>query len=73
MHGPHTDQLVLLCFSLGGSCMPGEDLPRFLQWHADGDLDLDAMVTQRYAIDDIGQAVEDLENGRIAGRSILVF
>ncbi len=59
--------------SLGGSCEPGVDFPRFLQWHADGDLDLDSLVTQRYAIDDIAQAVEDLENGRIAGRSILTF
>jgi len=59
--------------SLGGSCEPAVDFPRFLQWHSDGDLDLDALVTQHYAIDDIGQAVNDLENGRIAGRSILVF
>lgn len=59
--------------SLGGSCEPAADFPRFLQWHADGDLDLDSLVTQRYGIDDIGQAVEDLENGRTAGRSILVF
>lgn len=59
--------------SLGGSCSPGEDFPRFLQWHADGDLDLDALVTTRYGIDDIGRAVEDLENGRTAGRSVLVF
>lgn len=59
--------------SLGGSCEPAVDFPRFLQWHADGDLDLNALVTQRYAIDDIGQAVDDLEQRRIAGRSILVF
>ena len=59
--------------SIGGSCVPGEDLPRFLQWHAEGDLDLDAMVTARYGIDDIAQAVHDLESGRIAGRAILVF
>lgn len=59
--------------SMGGSCAPGEDLPRFLDWYANGDLDLDALVTQRYGIDDIGTAVEDLEAGRIAGRSILVF
>lgn len=59
--------------SLGGSCVPAEDFPRFLDWHADGSLDLDALVTQRYGIDDIGKAIEDLENGRIAGRSILVF
>jgi Zn-dependent alcohol dehydrogenase len=59
--------------SLGGSCEPGEDLPRFIDWHRQGILDLDALVTQRYSIDDIGRAVDDLENGRVAGRSILVF
>ncbi len=59
--------------SLGGSCEPSEDLPRFIQWHQDGILDLDSLVTQRYGIDDIGVAVEDLEHGRVAGRSILVF
>ncbi|MDG2114349.1 MAG: zinc-binding dehydrogenase [Actinomycetota bacterium] len=59
--------------SLGGSCEPGVDFPRFLQWHADGDLDLDSLVTHRYSIDEIGQAVTDLENGRVAGRSIMVF
>ena len=59
--------------SLGGSCEPSVDFPRFLQWHADGDLDLDSLVTQRYSIDEIGQAVSDLENGLIAGRSIMVF
>ena len=59
--------------SLGGSCVPGEDLPRFLEWYAQGDLDLDALVTRRYTIDEIAEAVEDLEHGRITGRSILVF
>ena len=59
--------------SLGGSCAPGEDLPRFIDWHRQGILDLDALVTQRYSIDEIGRAVDDLENGRVAGRSILVF
>ena len=59
--------------SLGGSCEPSEDLPRFIEWHRNGTLDLGALVTQRYAIDEIGTAVDDLENGRVAGRSILVF
>jgi Zn-dependent alcohol dehydrogenase len=59
--------------SLGGSCSPGVDLPRFLDWQAKGQLDLDAMVTERYPIDGISDAVHDLEQGRIAGRAILVF
>lgn len=57
--------------SLGGSCSTGEDLPRFLDWHANGQLDLDTLVTARYPIDEIGQACHDLEQGRIAGRAIL--
>jgi Zn-dependent alcohol dehydrogenase len=59
--------------SLGGSCTPEVDFPRFLEWHANGDLDLDALVTKRYSIDEINEAVHDLEDGKIAGRSILVF
>ena len=39
----------------------------------DGSLDLNALVTQSYPMDDIGQAVDHLESGRIAGSSILVF
>lgn len=59
--------------SLGGSCTPGEDFPRFLEWYANGDLDLDSLVTTRYGIDDINQAVSDLSSGRVSGRSIMVF
>jgi Zn-dependent alcohol dehydrogenase len=59
--------------SIGGSCHPERDFPTFLQWYADGRLDLDHLVTARYAIDDINIATTDLEEGRIEGRAILVF
>ena len=59
--------------SIGGSCCPDRDFPMFLDWHARGDLDLEALVTQRYRIDDINEATTALEQGKIAGRSILVF
>ena len=59
--------------SIGGSCCPDRDFPMFLDWHARGDLDLEALVTERYRIDDINEATTALEQGRIAGRSILVF
>jgi Zn-dependent alcohol dehydrogenase len=59
--------------SLGGSCQPERDFPMFLDWYSDGRLDLDALVTARYPIEDINQATTDLEEGRIFGRSILVF
>ena len=59
--------------SIGGSCSPDRDFPLFLDWHAHGDLDLEALVTERYAIDEINEATTALEEGRISGRSILEF
>lgn len=59
--------------SIGGSCVPDRDFPKFLEWHREGDLDLDALVTTRYAIDQINEATAALEAGRIAGRAIMEF
>jgi len=59
--------------SIGGSCAPDRDFPTFLDWHKNGDLDLDAMVTQRYRIEDINEATDALAAGRISGRAILEF
>ena len=59
--------------SIGGSCSPERDFPTFLDWHANGDLDLESMVTERYTIDAINEATTALEEGRIAGRAILEF
>lgn len=59
--------------SIGGSCCPDRDFPTFLDWHASGRLDLDSLVTERYRIDDINEATTALEEGKIAGRSILEF
>jgi len=57
--------------SIGGSCAPDRDFPTFLKWHADGDLDLESMITERYSLDQINEATTALEEGRIAGRAIL--
>ena len=57
--------------SLGGSCVPDRDFPVFLDWHKRGVLDLDALVTERFALDDLNEATRALEHGEITGRSIL--
>ncbi len=56
--------------SIGGSCTPDVDFPRFLEWHRDGQLRLDDMVTARFALDEVNEACEALSSGRIAGRAI---
>ena len=62
-----------LTASVGGTCHPDRDFPIFMDWYRRGDLDLEGMVTQRFALDEINEAVDALDNGRISGRSILVF
>lgn len=59
--------------SIGGSCRPDRDFPTFLRWYREGDLDLDALVTQRYKLDQINEATDELAAGHIAGRAILEF
>jgi Zn-dependent alcohol dehydrogenase len=57
----------------GGDCRPDRDFPLFLRWYRDGKLKLNELVTNRYGLDQINTAVDDLEHGRILGRGILTF
>jgi Zn-dependent alcohol dehydrogenase len=59
--------------SIGGSCAPDRDFPMFLEWHANGDLNLEHMITERYTIDQINEATTALDEGKISGRAILEF
>ena len=59
--------------SIGGSCCPDRDFPLFLDWHSSGLMDLDALVTKRYMIEEINEATTALEEGKISGRAILEF
>ena len=59
--------------TLGGTAVPEEDIPMFLSWFANGDLDLDALVTSRVGLDEINEATKMLEDGKVLGRSIIEF
>lgn len=59
--------------SIGGSCAPDRDFPQFLEWEANGSLNLDAMVTARYRLEQINEATNALQKGLIQGRAILEF
>lgn len=57
----------------GGDCRPERDFPLFIRWYREGKLKLDDLVTNRYKLDQINTAVEDLEQGKILGRGILIY
>lgn len=55
-----------------GSADPTTDLARLIQHYRDGLLDLDAMVTERITLEDIGASFEEMRAGRGA-RHLIVF
>ena len=57
----------------GGDCKPDRDFPTFLRWYRAGKLKLNELITNRYKLEQINDAVDDLEHGRILGRGILMF
>ena len=59
--------------SIGGSCTPDRDFDTFVEWFEDGRLPLNDLVTTRFAIDEVNEAVDALTAGRIAGRAIFEF
>ncbi len=57
--------------SLAGSCRPDRDIPIFLEWAAQGALDLEGLVTRRLALDELNDAIDALRRGEIEGRAIV--
>jgi Zn-dependent alcohol dehydrogenase len=45
----------------------------YLRLSEEGLFPLDKLVTTSYAIEDAQTAIDDLENGKIAGRALLTF
>ncbi len=47
-----------------GSCNPRYDVPMLLERYSRGELELDGLITNRYALDDVNAAYEDLHSGK---------
>ncbi len=58
--------------SFAGSMSPQIDLPRLVELYRAGRLQLDALISKRYALADVAQAFADMEAGTIA-RGVIVF
>jgi S-(hydroxymethyl)glutathione dehydrogenase/alcohol dehydrogenase len=58
--------------SWGGDSKPEEDVPQFAQLYRDGKLPLEKLFTRRYSLDQINEALSDLEQRKV-GRPLLVF
>lgn len=58
--------------TMGGSIEPRRHIPEFIDLHLAGRLDLACLMDKSYRLEDTGQALEDLEQGRVT-RGVIRF
>jgi S-(hydroxymethyl)glutathione dehydrogenase / alcohol dehydrogenase len=51
--------------SWGGACDPDRDIPKFFDLYREGKLPLKKLLSKRYSLDEINDALDDLENRKI--------
>lgn len=61
----------VLTGSYGGSCRPELEIPRYIRLCEAGKLDLDTLVTDRFALTDINEAIDGIRSGRVVGRCLI--
>ena len=59
----YNDKSILGCRY--GSTRPHHDIPMLVRFYQDGRLQLDEMVSQRYPLGDIRQALDDMHAGKL--------
>ncbi len=75
-HPAHNDKIRIDPFDLicgkqikgswGGDSKPDRDIPRFAKLYLDGKLPLEKLITSRYSLDQVNEALHDIENRKIA-------
>lgn len=56
-----------------GTSRPRQDMPLYLEMYMNGQLKLDPLISKRYELSQINEAIEDLEAGRIHGRGVFAL
>lgn len=59
--------------SFFGQADPAIDLPLLMNLQRSGDLPVERLITHRYTLDEIPQALADLDAGRVLGRGVVVM
>lgn len=75
-HPAHNDKIRIDPFDLicgkqikgswGGDSNPDRDIPRLAKLYLDGKLPLEKMITRRYSLDQINEALQNIENRKVA-------
>ena len=73
---PHGERISLDPFNLikgkriigtwGGESQPDRDIPMYVNLYLSEKLNLDGLISHTYSLDEINQALDDLENGKVS-------
>jgi S-(hydroxymethyl)glutathione dehydrogenase / alcohol dehydrogenase len=66
----HSGKRITGC--LGGNTYPDRDFPRYIALYKAGKLKIDELITHRYNIEEINQAIDAILAGRV-GRAVIEF
>ncbi|RXJ66616.1 acetoin dehydrogenase [Halarcobacter ebronensis] len=58
--------------SWGGSSKPDKDIPEFAKLYKEGQLPLEKLLDKKYKLDEINQALDDLENRKVTRPLIVI-
>jgi S-(hydroxymethyl)glutathione dehydrogenase / alcohol dehydrogenase len=61
----------VLTGSEGGGCRPEVDIPKIVRLVQSGKLTFKDLVSKRYRLEQINEAIDDLKHGRVAGRCMV--
>lgn len=61
----------ILTGSEGGGCRPEIDIPKLVRLVNSGNLGFEGLISKRYSLDNINEAIDDLKSGRVAGRCMI--
>lgn len=59
--------------SHGGEAIPNVDIPRYQGMYNAGKIKLKELITARFALQDINEAVDDMRSGKISGRCLIMM
>ena len=63
----------VLSGSHGGEAQPAEDIPRYLRLYRSGNIRLKELVTQRFPLERINEAIAGMRDGSVSGRCIVTL
>ena len=59
--------------SHGGESVPQDDIPRYHNMYLANRISLQELITEKYSLEDVNIAIDNMRNGQASGRCLIRF